>query len=167
MTQLWEIPKAALAAVGSAAAMFAVTKLIGHRQLSQLAAVRLYKRHNHRVHRRRDGHGAGGSRCARFDRDNRLRYGWCGSSACCDCENGRSARGNTWTARLPYSSTTDGTLYRENMATAKLDLSEFLCLCRQAGYFDPCPTSRRPCSRIHGPAEQYSPPPAARPVSPD
>lgn len=30
----------------------------------------------------------------------------------------------------------NGKLYRENMKKSKLDLSEFLCLCRQAGYFD-------------------------------
>jgi len=30
----------------------------------------------------------------------------------------------------------DGKLYRENMKKAKLDLSEFLLLCRQEGYFD-------------------------------
>ena len=29
-----------------------------------------------------------------------------------------------------------GTLYRENFKKAKLDLSEFMVLCRQAGYFD-------------------------------
>lgn len=30
----------------------------------------------------------------------------------------------------------NGKLYRENMAKAKLDLSEFMALCRQQGYFD-------------------------------
>ena len=30
----------------------------------------------------------------------------------------------------------EGKLYRENMRRAKMDLSEFLVLCRQAGYFD-------------------------------
>ena len=30
----------------------------------------------------------------------------------------------------------DGKLYRKNMKKAKLDLSEFLVLCRQSGYFD-------------------------------
>lgn len=30
----------------------------------------------------------------------------------------------------------NGTLYRENMKKAKLDLSEFLMMCRQAGYFN-------------------------------
>ena len=30
----------------------------------------------------------------------------------------------------------EGKLYRQNMKKAKLDLSEFLLLCRQAGYFD-------------------------------
>jgi uncharacterized membrane protein YcaP (DUF421 family) len=30
----------------------------------------------------------------------------------------------------------DGKLYRKNMKKAKLDLSEFMLLCRQAGYFD-------------------------------
>lgn len=30
----------------------------------------------------------------------------------------------------------EGKLYRKNMKKAKLDLSEFLLLCRQAGYFD-------------------------------
>lgn len=30
----------------------------------------------------------------------------------------------------------DGKLYRENMKKAKLDLSEFLVMCRQQGYFD-------------------------------
>ena len=32
----------------------------------------------------------------------------------------------------------DGTLYRENLKKAKLDLSEFLLLCREQGYFDLC-----------------------------
>ena len=30
----------------------------------------------------------------------------------------------------------DGKLYRENLKRAKLDLSEFMLLCREAGYFD-------------------------------
>ena len=32
----------------------------------------------------------------------------------------------------------DGKLYRQNMKKAKLDLSEFMMLCRQEGYFDLC-----------------------------
>ena len=31
---------------------------------------------------------------------------------------------------------TNGKIYRENMQKAKLDLSEFMLMCRQAGYFD-------------------------------
>ena len=32
----------------------------------------------------------------------------------------------------------NGKLYRENMKKAKLDLSEFMLMCRQAGYFNLC-----------------------------
>ncbi len=41
-----------------------------------------------------------------------------------------------WVNGTPTIVLSDGKLYRENMKKAKLDLSEFLVMCRQEGYFD-------------------------------
>ena len=59
----------------------------------------------------------------------------------------------------------DGKLYRKNMKKARLDLSEFLVLCRQSGYFD--------LSAIQTAIFEYNgqltilPPSGQRPATPD
>ena len=48
----------------------------------------------------------------------------------------RFARSRKFINGTPTIIMNDGKLYRENMKKAKLELSEFLLLCRQEGYFD-------------------------------
>lgn len=48
----------------------------------------------------------------------------------------KKARIRRYTNGMPTVLMDNGKLNRENMKKAKLDLSEFLVLCRQAGYFD-------------------------------
>ena len=60
---------------------------------------------------------------------------------------------------------TNGKIYRENMKKAKLDLSEFMLMCRQAGYFD--------LSSVHTAILEYNgklsilPVSAQRPLTPE
>lgn len=130
MGPLAEIPRAALTALGSAAAMFAVTKLIGHRQLSQLSAA---------------------------DYINGITIGSIAAEMATELEDPirpltailvygllvwavsvvlrKRPRVRKYMQGRPILILDGGRLFRENMATAKLDLSEFLCMCRQAGYF--------------------------------
>lgn len=48
----------------------------------------------------------------------------------------KHARMRKYISGTPSIIMNDGKLYRKNMRKAKLDLSEFLVMCRQAGYFD-------------------------------
>ena len=48
----------------------------------------------------------------------------------------KSARSRKYINGTPTIIMNDGKIYRENMKKSKLDLSEFLLLCRQEGYFD-------------------------------
>ena len=50
--------------------------------------------------------------------------------------NLRSARSRKYLNGTPSIVMNNGKLYRENMKKAKLDLSEFMVMCRQQGYFD-------------------------------
>lgn len=48
----------------------------------------------------------------------------------------KKARTRKYINGSPTIIMSDGKIYRENMKKAKLDLSEFMLMCRQAGYFD-------------------------------
>lgn len=48
----------------------------------------------------------------------------------------RVAKSRKYINGTPSILMSEGKIYRENLKTAKLDLSEFLLMCREAGYFD-------------------------------
>jgi uncharacterized membrane protein YcaP (DUF421 family) len=159
MTQLWEIPKAALAAVGSATAMFAVTKLIGHRQLSQLSPADY-------INGITIGSIAAEMATELEDPVRPLTsivvYGilvWVISIVLRKWQKARK-----YMEGRPILIYDGGTLFRENMATAKLDLSEFLCMCRQAGYF--CLSDIQTAVFEYNGKMSFLPASASRPVSP-
>lgn len=118
-------------AIGSFAALFLLTKLMGHRQVSELSV---------------------------FDYINGITIGSIAAELATELESplkplialvlyalatvlfsvltDRSVAMRKLISGEPLLIMDKGKLYRENMKKAKLDLHEFLCLCRQAGYFD-------------------------------
>lgn len=126
-----DILKLILSSVLSAAALFVITKLTGHRQISQLDF---------------------------FDYVNGITIGSIAAELATELEEplkpfialiiygALSVIINIASSKMPrtrkYINGTPtvlfdcGKLYRENLKKAKLDLSEFLLLCREMGYFD-------------------------------
>ena len=131
MEILSKIGQTALVSLWSVAAMYFIAKLIGHRQLSQLGV---------------------------FDYINGITIGSIAAEMATELEDplrpfaaiivygtavwllslldAKRVRLRKYINGTPTILFDNGTLYRENMKKAKLDLSEFMCLCRQAGYFD-------------------------------
>lgn len=126
-----EILKLILTALFSAAALFLIAKLMGHKQIGQLDF---------------------------FDHITGITIGSIAAEMATELEQpwkpllamviygGISVLLSVITSKLPRSRKfingsptiimNDGKLYRSNMNKAKLDLSEFMVLCRQQGYFD-------------------------------
>lgn len=126
-----EIVQVILTSVLSVSALFVITKIMGHKQMAQLDF---------------------------FDYINGITIGSIAAELATELEApwqplvslvvyGVISVGLSWiTSKFPKSrkfingSPTiimdDGKLYRKNMRKAKLDLSEFMVMCRQQGYFD-------------------------------
>ena len=126
-----EIIKVILTALLSVAALFIITKIMGHKQVAQLDF---------------------------FDYDSGITIGSIGAELATELDEphkplialcvwgGASLILNLLAHKLPktrkYINGTptilmnEGKLYRKNLKKAKLDLSEFLLLCREQGYFD-------------------------------
>ena len=126
-----EIIKVILTAVLSVAALFVITKIMGHKQVSQLDF---------------------------FDYVSGITIGSIGAEMATELESPEkplialaiyglaSLLLNFLTHKIPrtrkYINGTptillnEGKLYRKNLKKAKLDLSEFMLLCREQGYFD-------------------------------
>lgn len=126
-----DILKLLLSSVLSVAALFLMTKLTGHRQISQLDF---------------------------FDYVNGITIGSIAAELATELEEPHkpltaliiygilSVMINTASSKLPRARKyingaptvlfDSGKLYRENLKKAKLDLSEFLLMCREMGYFD-------------------------------
>ena len=126
-----EIIKVILTALLSVASLFSVTKIMGHKQVAQLDF---------------------------FDYVSGITIGSIGAELATELEKpykplialcvwgGASLILNLLAHKLPktrkYINGTptilmnDGKLYRKNLKQAKLDLSEFMLLCREQGYFD-------------------------------
>lgn len=126
-----EIFQIALASLLSMAVLFVIAKLIGHKQISQLDL---------------------------FDYINGITVGSIAAELATELENphrpltamiiygivtvvlnlisSKSMRMRKYLNGTPTIVMSGGKLYRSNMKKAKLDLSEFMVLCRQAGYFD-------------------------------
>ena len=120
-----------LTTLGSFAAMFLIAKFIGHKQISQLDF---------------------------FDYITGITIGSIAAEMATELEEPwkpltamviyggttllMSIFSNLWPRSRKYLNGTPtilmdhGTLYRENLKKAKLDLSEFMAMCRQQGYFD-------------------------------
>lgn len=120
-----------LTALGSFAALFVFAKLIGHKQIAQLDF---------------------------FDYITGITIGSIAAEMATELEEpwkplvamavyglvtvGMSLITSKWPRTRPYVNGTplillhNGQLYRDNLKKAKLDLNEFLVLCRQQGYFD-------------------------------
>jgi uncharacterized membrane protein YcaP (DUF421 family) len=131
METLYKIGQIALVSLWSVAAMYLIARLIGHRQISQLGV---------------------------FDYINGITIGSIAAEMATELEDPwrpftaivvygvavwlisvvmqKRARLRRLIDGEPAILMDGGKLYRENMKKARLDLSEFLCLCRQAGYFD-------------------------------
>ena len=126
-----DIIKVILTALLSVLALFVITKIMGHKQVAQLDF---------------------------FDYVSGITIGSIGAELATELEEpykplialcvwgAASVVLNLITSKIPkarkYINGTptilmsDGKLYRENLKRAKLDLSEFMLLCREAGYFD-------------------------------
>lgn len=126
-----DLLQVAVTAVGAFVALFLLSKLMGHRQISELSV---------------------------FDYVNGITIGSIAAELATELESpirpliamlvygGAGIALNKLTARWnksrkfingsPTIIMDGGKIYRENLKQAKLDLSEFLVMCHQAGYFD-------------------------------
>ena len=126
-----EITQVILTSILSAAALFVITKIMGHKQMAQLDF---------------------------FDYINGITIGSITAELATELEApwqplislivyGFISVGLSWiTSKFPKTRKfingsptiimNDGKLYRKNMKKARLDLSEFMVMCRQQGYFD-------------------------------
>ena len=127
-----EIVKVALTAVLSVVALFVITKIMGHKQVAQLDF---------------------------FDYVSGITIGSIGAELATEPESPerplialavyglastvlslvarKLPRSRKYINGTPTILMNDGKLYRKNLKQAKLDLSEFMLLCREQGYFDP------------------------------
>ncbi len=126
-----EVIQLILTALLSAAALFVITKIMGHKQVAQLDF---------------------------FDYVSGITIGSIGAELATELESPwkplialgvygavslllnllahRIARTRKYINGTPTILLNEGKLYRKNLKAAKLDLSEFLLLCREQGYFD-------------------------------
>ncbi len=126
-----EIIKVILTSILSAVALFIIAKLLGHKQMSQLDI---------------------------FDYITSITIGSIAAELATELENplnplvamivygtitvmltfitSKLPRARKFVNGTPTIVLNNGKLYRKNMKKAKLDLSEFMVLCRQEGYFD-------------------------------
>lgn len=126
-----EILKVILTALLSATALFTIAKIMGHKQMAQLdffdyiSGITI------------------GSIAAELatEIESPLKpltamiiYGLI--SVCLSIMTNKSIRSRKFINGTPTIIMNNGKLYRENMKKAKLDLSEFMVMCRQEGYFN-------------------------------
>ena len=127
-----EIMKVIWTAGLSVVALFVITKLMGHKQVSQLdffdyvSGITI------------------GSIGAEMATDLEAPYKslialcvWGGASLLLNLLTSRLPRARKFVNGTPAILMNGGRIYRENLKKAKLDLSEFMLLCREQGYFDP------------------------------
>lgn len=131
MEVIMDIIKVILTSILSVAALFIITKIMGHKQVSQLDF---------------------------FDYISGITIGSVGAELATDLEEpwkpltaliiygaisllismltNKFPRTRKYINGTPSILMNDGKLYRKNLKKAKLDLSEFMLLCREQGYFD-------------------------------
>ena len=126
-----DIVKVVLTAVMSVAALFVITKIMGHKQVAQLdffdyvSGITI------------------GSIGAELATELESPYKplialcvWGGASLLLNLLAHNLPRTRKYINGTPTILMSDGKLYRKNMKKAKLDLSEFMLMCREQGYFD-------------------------------
>ena len=126
-----DIIKVILTALLSVLALFVVTKIMGHKQVAQLdffdyvAGITI------------------GSIGAELATELEEPYKplvalcvWGAASVVLNLITSKVPKARKYVNGTPTILMSDGHLYRKNLAKAKLDLSEFMLLCREAGYFD-------------------------------
>ena len=128
-----EIIKVILTALLSVAALFVITKIMGHKQVSQLdffdyvSGITI------------------GSIGAELATELEEPYKplialcvWGGASLILNFLSHKLPRTRKYINGTPTILMDGGKIYRKNLKKAKLDLSEFMLLCREQGYFDLC-----------------------------
>lgn len=126
-----EIIKVSLTALLSVCALFVITKIMGHKQVAQLdffdyvAGITI------------------GSIGAELATELEAPYKplialgvWGGASLVLNLVAHKLPRTRKYINGTPTILMKDGKLYRKNLKKAKIDLSEFMLLCREQGYFD-------------------------------
>ena len=126
-----DIIKVTLTALLSVAALFIITKIMGHKQISQLdffdyvSGITI------------------GSIGAELATELESPYKplialcvWGGTSVILNLLSLKTPRTRKYINGTPTILMNEGKLYRKNLKKAKLDLSEFMLLCREQGYFD-------------------------------
>ena len=126
-----DIIKVILTALLSVLALFVVTKIMGHKQVAQLdffdyvSGITI------------------GSIGAELATELEEPYKplvalcvWSAASVVLNLITSKVPKARKYVNGTPTILMSDGHLYRKNLAKAKLDLSEFMLLCREAGYFD-------------------------------
>ena len=123
--------KVILTAILSVAALFVITKMMGHKQVAQLdffdyvSGITI---------------GSIGAELATElespERPLLALAVWGGASTVLNLIAHKIPRTRKYTNGTPTILMSGGRLYRQNLKQAKLDLSEFMLLCREQGYFD-------------------------------
>ena len=126
-----DIIKVILTALLSVAALFIITKIMGHKQVSQLdffdyvSGITI---------------GSIGAELAtELDEPHKPLIAlcvWGGASLILNLLAHKLPKTRKYINGTPTILMNEGKLYRKNLKKAKLDLSEFLLLCREQGYFD-------------------------------
>lgn len=126
-----DIIRLILTALLSVAVLFVTTKLMGHKQVAQLdffdyvSGITV---------------GSIGAELAtELEQPQRPLIAllvWCGVALSLNLLAHKLPRSRKYVNGTPTILMTGGKIYRENLKKAKLDLSEFLMLCREQGYFD-------------------------------
>ena len=120
-----------LTALLSVAALFVITKIMGHKQVAQLdffdyvSGITIGSIGAEMATELEEPHKPLIALCV-----------WGAASVVLNLITSKIPKARKYINGTPTILMSDGKLYRENLKRAKLDLSEFMLLCREAGYFD-------------------------------
>ena len=120
-----------LTALLSVAALFVITKIMGHKQVAQLdffdyvSGITIGSIGAEMATELEEPHKPLIALCV-----------WGAASVVLNLVTSKIPKARKYINGAPTILMSDGKLYRENLKRAKLDLSEFMLLCREAGYFD-------------------------------
>lgn len=126
-----EIINLLLTSILSVATLFSITKIMGHKQVAQLdffdyvSGITIGS--------------IGAEMATELEEPYKpliALFVWGGTSMLLNLLTHKFARTRKYINGTPTILMNDGTIYRANLKKAKLDLSEFMLLCREMGYFD-------------------------------